>query len=284
MTERSLFLLKPDGYDSIAVRKMLEAAIELNGLSILQRKIVNFKREDIPRLWPIFSAGLHPINAAIYVEYMTNGFCEAILVEGMLAIENSLEIKKQIRSRFETCAYENAVHCPGDAEEFLANYEILFGENSYIPSTKWPEWSKKGVFGRLSTISPAEAAQLASELWKIRQEKGWAGLFTSLEQSLDLGSQAILYPGDPNSIDYGLSVLAEALPNRSTWDVVRLYIQAEVHGSAVIANGDEPQLQLLQPVFDRHNMKLKVISRFDTEGSQNELWSERRANNEGSPE
>ena len=67
-----------------------------------------------------------------------------------------------------------------------------------------------------------------------------------------------LRPGDPNSIDYGISALFEAFPERGFEASVRLYIAAEVTGRAVLASGTRKTMESLREAFARHRMSVEV--------------------------
>ena len=207
----------------------------------------------------MFGSDAHPVMGALYRHYMTGGESEALLLQGADALAGGLVVKAELRRAFEVCAFENALHAPADAQELAANAAFLFEGIARVPDTAWPEWSKRGRFGRAASLSPEAIETLAAAIWRDRVAGGWEAVHHH-----DAGAapwRAVLRPGDPNSIDYGLSVLFEVLEGRSFEDCVRRYIAAEAFGGSVLAEGSHAEMDRLQRALATHRMTAELVPR-----------------------
>jgi hypothetical protein len=133
-----------------------------------------------------------------------------LLVEGVSAVAVCGEIKKLIRREFKVCAFENAVHAPEDEAECASNASLLFGHGAaaFAPERALPGWADCGQFGRAAKVSDAEVAELADRIWTERLGGTWSDVFAT--HNAQGTHMLVLQPGDPNSIDFGLS--AEPVP------------------------------------------------------------------------
>lgn len=256
--DTSVILIKPDGYRSEPLRGMLADCLEAGGLTVTSRKIVELRRDGILGIWPVFAQGDHPVMREMYCQYIGSGPCEVLLVQGPQALTAALGIKSRIRKAFEVCAFENAIHCPADAVERTANLAHLVGGVTALPDPAWPEWAKQGRFGPASRVSIDEIAGLARTIWQERVAGGWPQVFSrGLHRHHD-AYRAALRPGDPNSIDYGISALFDILRPSSFAFCVRAYIEAEVMRWAIIASGTHDEMLAIQTAFAAHGMTVDV--------------------------
>ena len=70
--------------------------------------------------------------------------------------------------------------------------------------------------------------------------------------------QAVLRPGDPNSIDFGISLLLDVLPGLSLSGAIRRYITAEVQGGAPICWGSKVEMDRVSEALARERMIAEV--------------------------
>ncbi len=261
MAEDGVLLLKPDGAASGAVRAALDAALVRHGLSVVSRRVLHLSPEDVVGIWPMFGGGAHPVMSALYRHYMTSGPSEALLLGGEDAPARCTAVKSEIRSIFEICATENAIHAPADAQERAANRAWLFGGATALPDRSWPDWAKRGRSGAALAIPDAEIDRIAAAIWADRVVGGWTRVFDTLPDGAGAPWRAELRPGDPNSIDRGLSLLFDALRGCDFETCVRLYIQAEVTGRAVIATGDREAMEAICNTLAQHRMTVDIVAR-----------------------
>jgi nucleoside diphosphate kinase len=261
MTEDGLLLLKPDGAASNAVRAALEEALTRHGLKIVARRVLQLTRADVVALWPMFAGGSHPVMSALYKCYMTSGPSEALLFSGEDAPARCSAIKSEIRRAFEVCAIENAIHAPADDQERLANRAWLFDGTTAVPDLSWPDWSKQGRYGAALSVPDTEIDRIANAIWTDRVSQGWIGVFHDLPSDANAAWRAELRPGDPNSIDFGVSLLFETLPRPDFETCVRRYLQAEVTGRAVIAAGKRDDVEAIRTLLARHRMTVEITER-----------------------
>lgn len=257
MSGEGLILLKPDGAASAAVRTRLAECLDRRGLRVARRRALRFRPGDIAAIWPMFGSDAHPVMGALYRHYMTGGASEALLLQGPDALAGGLAVKAELRRNFEVCAFENALHAPADAQELAANAAFLFEGTTRVPDTAWPEWSKRGRFGRAALLPPEAIEALAAAIWRDRVAGGWAAVHR--DEAGGGPWRAVLRPGDPNSIDYGLSVLFDVLEGRCFEDCVRRYIAAEVHGRSMLAEGAQPEMAALQRALAAHRMTADLV-------------------------
>ena len=257
--ERSVVVLKPDGFHSCGVRGIVAAHLDSRELLVTKIRQTILTSREIIGLWPIFGSRKHPLFRELYLEYMSSGPCEALLVEGRNALAKCLNLKKKVRRHFEICAFENAIHTAAHPLEAAANEALLFGGVEDAPPPEWPEWGKRGAFGRLADASTEEVRNIAQSIWRDRVSLGWAGIMPQSEiWSACATHRSILRPGDPNSIDYGISLLLEVLPNLGLNEVVRCYISAEVQGGAAISWGSREKMDQLSQALAQHQMTVDV--------------------------
>ncbi|MBR0658313.1 hypothetical protein [Neoroseomonas oryzicola] len=261
MAEEGVLRLKPDGAASGAVRAALEAALARHGLSVVSRRVLHLSPEDVVAIWPMFGGGAHPVMSALYRHYVTSGPSEALLLGGADAPTRCAAVKSEIRSAFEICAIENAIHAPADAQERAANRAWLFGGATALPDHTWPDWTKRGRSGAALAIPDAEIDRIAAAIGADRVAGGWTRVFDTLPDGAGAPWRAELLPGDPNSIDLGLSLLFDTLPGCDFETCVRLYIQAEVTGRAVIATGGRGAMEAIRDALAQHRMTVDVIAR-----------------------
>lgn len=253
-----LLLLKPDGAASAEVRGRLRDALARHGLEVVKAMPLALAPDDIVAIWPMFGGGAHPVMSALYRRYMTSGPCEALLVGGEEALARCAAIKSELRREFEVCAFENAIHAPADRQEFAANIARLFEGGTASPDATWPEWSKRGRFGAALRLPEAEIDRIAAAIWADRAAAGWDGALRGLTADHVDTCRAVLRPGDPNSIDYGISALFDAFPQLGFETCVRLYIAAEVMGGAVLAGGTQAEMEAIRQGFARHRMTVEI--------------------------
>lgn len=261
MAEEGVLLLKPDGAASGAVRAALEAALARHGLSVVSRRVLHLSPEDVVAIWPMFGGGAHPVMSALYRHYMTSGPSEALLLGGEDAPTRCAAVKSEIRSAFEICAIENAIHAPADAQERAANRAWLFGGATALPDHTWPDWTKRGRSGAALAIPDAEIDRIAAAIWADRVAGGWTRVFDTLPDGAGAPWRAELLPGDPNSIDLGLSLLFDTLQGCDFETCVRLYLQAEVTGHAVIATGSRGTMEAIRDALAPHRMIVDIVAR-----------------------
>jgi nucleoside diphosphate kinase len=232
----SIVLIKPDGLKKPEFLNRLDLCIREKKLIVLERAQVNLTRSNILAIWPEFQLDNQLIMRELYCLYMTSGPCDALLVAGEAAVAKTVEIKKALRRISEICAFENAIHTPDNASEAAGNAAVLFP--AQLPQAtadgKVPE--KKGLFGRALALSSDEIRQICTRLWQEKEKHGWPAIFSPAEQG---AFRVCLFPGDPNPVDYGISVLYELCKNKSIEDVIALYIESEVNGRAIVMSGSE---------------------------------------------
>lgn len=253
-----LLLLKPDGFCNSEVQRTVEQQLRVFRLKVVDRRVFQLEGEQVAEIWPVFATGEHPMNRRLYELYMSSGPCEAVLVVGEDAIKKCLQVKKGIRKAFEICAFENAIHSPADGEELASNLSALFGTLPTKPDTKWPEWSKRGRFGTAAQIPRAEVNRIADGIWGDKTRGGWKAVYRPRNNSRRSTWRAVLRPGDPNSIDFGMSVIFNELRGPDFDWVARAYIEAEVSGGACIASGSWPEIENIQRRFRSYNMTIDL--------------------------
>ncbi len=254
-------LLKPDGNKSEQVRTLVRKMLKLANLEV----IASFDRiltpDEVVTTWPVFSTDMHPMSKAISQLYMTSGPSKVILVRGEGSIEKCLKIKAEIRKKFEICAFENAIHSPVDEMERSANIEWFAHSNPITPKLDWPEWGKRGRFGRALMVPSDEIQEIARSIWCHKEEGGWSKVFNTAEKIVAGTVDAVLWPGDPNSIDYGISALFESVILNNYELSVRKFLEAEVRGRAVIYRGSLAGAEIIRSKLLQH--RINVTLEFD---------------------
>lgn len=249
-----LLLLKPDGAASANLPARLRQGLQQHGLEVVRRRSLVLAPDDVTAIWPMFGSGAHPVMAALYRHYMPS---EALLLAGKDAPARCAALKSELRRDFEVCAFENAVHAPADDQELAANIAHLFEGATSLPDMTWPAWSKHGRWGPALAIPEEEVARIAAAIWADRLAIGWTGAARALPAQGGL-CRAVLRPGDPNSIDYGISALFETFPRYGFEACVRLYIAAEVTGGAVLAGGTHAEMDGIRLAFAPHAMRIDI--------------------------
>lgn len=260
--EQSVVVIKPDGIKTGNIRPLLLKFLAARSLSIVKEYEFACDARRVLDIWPMFGLRGHRVMREMYVRYMGSGHCAALLVEGVEALTACRQIKKMMRKDFEVCAFENAIHAPEDEAERASNISQLFGDRSIaVPEDSWPGWTNRGQFGKAADASDEEIVELADRIWAERLLGNWTDTFLS---SCSQGShKLVLRPGDPNSIDFGLSALLETDARRSLDDVVRLYIESEVAGGAALACGDPCDLEPAKSALIKLRMKVDVVDSRD---------------------
>lgn len=253
----SVLVLKPDGVASGVARQDLLALIEQHELSIVLAYGTVFRDEDVEDLWPKLSrSGRYPIAAEMNVLYMTSGPSEVYAVTGASAVERCVQIRTSMRAVFGTSGVRNCVHTPSEPHEVEPNWRKLAHD---LPSRHRHARGKddavtEGAWGRLAAVPPGLRAAGARSVWDriVRAE--------ALEPPLDDGpTSLVLRPGDPQSIDYGVSVLMELRRDWTVSDAIAAYFTAELTGAAVIMRGERDVVaQRADEIRARHRLNVSI--------------------------
>jgi hypothetical protein len=253
--ELSIVLLKPDGVRSPRVRKDLDRALAAKSLRCVRDRRLTLSEADVIDLWPVLKSSARPIMREFYFRYLTAGPCEAILVSGPVAIERCKHVKVSLRKQYETCAFENVLHSPDNSMERDLDALKLFDMKSASATSPFESTDKRdGFHGKATAISHAEIRAISMRVWQEKEKGGWASIFIPKSNG---AYAAVLLPGDPHPIDYGVCLLHDRL-GISLDNAIRLYIESDVQKSAVIRTGEYAEMMSIYSYLTDHGLRMAV--------------------------
>ncbi|MER6469719.1 hypothetical protein [Streptomyces collinus] len=239
--ELSVLVVKPDGYRSPRVREYLDVLLAASPLSVELRYEVCLEDEDVLDTWPKFAGPKYPITAELLRLYLTSGPCEVIVVRGPDVVRRCAELRGKVRARFGTSAFANCVHTPTEPHEIGPNVEkYLVSLPTGQPFVRHrDEGGTEGISGRLSAVPRSVLLAEARAFFRTAQNDGWRAAWRPRPAGGAFG--ACLLPGDPHSVDHGMSLIADALPELTPREVISAYVEAEVEGWSCLLAGTGTQ-------------------------------------------
>lgn len=244
-TLRTVLVIKPDGLRNRGARQVVYELVADSGLHVLDRYRTRFTETDVLDIWPRFAQKKYLITASLLRVYMTDGLSEVIVLCGDEAIAKCRYIRSVVRERFGHSAVANCVHTAADEQEARWNVGKLFGGGQPAGDFLRPNVFDNipGLWGRLAELETTELEGVVHECWRRKTANGWAAVWPQVNRT---GQHAVcLRPGDPNTIDYGISVLFELALHRSAISCLGAYLQAEILGESVIATGNQLEMHSL---------------------------------------
>lgn len=118
----SLIMVKPDAIQRELVNE-IETRISGYGLQITKRKEVVIDRKIILRLWPMI---FRQTTLERSFNYLGDVPLPIWLVNGLNAVELTLQVKAEMRALYCTDKLHTLFHCPDTEEDFTREYEIFF--------------------------------------------------------------------------------------------------------------------------------------------------------------
>lgn len=240
----SVLLLKPDGYALPGLRDHLDRLIEQHRLRVVTRYTVTLDARDVEDVWPKLAAGPYPVAHQLTLHYMTGGTSEAIVVSGPDVVARCTAIRTEVRRDFGDTVFANRLHTPTEPEEVAPCVgKFLHSLPNGVPHTRHHDpGSARGAFGRLAALPSSEIRSTALDVWRRQRSSGWQ----SFRLETAAGEHATyLLPGDSHSIDYGMSVIAEVLPELSLEQIITAYIEMDVRGESRLHSGTAEETALL---------------------------------------
>ncbi|WP_457062235.1 nucleoside-diphosphate kinase [Mycobacteroides abscessus] len=244
-TSHTVLVIKPDGLRSDEARELVWRLLADSGLQVVDRYCTRFTEADVLDIWPRFAQRKYLITASLLRVYMTDGSSEVIILYGDDAIRKCRYIRSVVREQFGDSAVANCIHTAADEEEARWNVEKLFGGGRPASSFLRPNVLDNitGLWGRLAELETTDLEGAVQECWRRKKAYGWAAVWPRVDGTGQ--HAAYLRPGDPNTIDYGISVLFELALHGSAISCLGAYLEAEILGEAVIATGDELDMHSL---------------------------------------
>lgn len=236
--EISLLILKPDGYRLAHVKHLFESELEASGLKVVNRYNAVFSESDVLDIWPRFEASKFPLSAVLTRLYMTSGTSEVVVVQGTDVVARCVSLRRKVREQYGYSAVANGVHTPSEPFEVRWNVDKLVHclPNGSPYQRPLEESPLEGIWGGLATKSREDLKTAAESMWKIQLEGGWEQIWRPAVEGSHVTS---IRPGDPKSIDFGMSLLYEAVEDFSVQDAISAYLSAEIFGKAPVAWGSK---------------------------------------------
>ncbi|MDX5569908.1 hypothetical protein PYK79_50635 [Streptomyces sp. ID05-04B] len=240
----SVLLLKPDGYLLPGLRAHVDRLIARHELSVVTRYTLTLGARDVEDVWPKLAVGAYPVAHQLTLHYMTSGVCEALVVSGRDVVARCTAIRTEVRRDFGDTVFANRLHTPTEPGEVgPCVQKFLHSIPHGAPHTRHHDpGSAPGAFGRLAALPSTEVHAAALDIWRRRHRDGWQ----SFRLDVPHGAHATyLLPGDSHSVDYGMSVLAELLPDLSLRQIITAYIEMDVRGESCLRSGTAEETALL---------------------------------------
>ncbi|MFF4486154.1 hypothetical protein ACFY0F_06580 [Streptomyces sp. NPDC001544] len=256
--ELSVLVVKPDGYRSPRVREYVDVLLDASPLSVELRYEVCLEDEDVLDTWPKFAGPKYPITAELLKLYLTSGPCEVIVVRGPEVVRRCAQLRAEVRARFGTSAFANCVHTPTEPHEIGPNVEkYLVSLPTGRPFVRHlDEGATVGITGRLAAVPRSVLLSEARAFWRTAQEDGWRAAWRGRPAGGAYGT--CLLPGDPHSVDHGMSLIADALPGLTPREVISAYVEAEVEGWSCLLSGTREQARDLAALLTAQGLYTEV--------------------------
>ncbi len=257
--ELNILLVKPDGYRSKDIRFLIYTLIHAAGLKEISRYVVNLRKADVLDIWPKFSSVKYPISRELSYLYMTGGLSEVIIVESADVEGRCDSVKKEVRRRYGAGMFCNSIHTPsGDVEIKSAVEKFVVCMQSGEPFLRHVDFGETpGIWGRLAGASLCQLRETAETIWKLKDVGGWEAIKRTRKPGAYV---AYLLSGDPHSIDYGMSVLCDVMPEWGLEETFCTYLEADVFGRAPIAAGDYSAMQQLSNDLVRRGLFAEICA------------------------
>ncbi|MGW0964975.1 hypothetical protein [Streptomyces sp. NPDC002516] len=259
--ELSVLVVKPDGYRCPQAREYVDVLLEASRLSVELRYEVCLEDEDVMDTWPKFAGPKYPITAELLKLYLTSGPCEVVVVRGPDVVSRCVEVRSKVRARFGTSAFANCVHTPTEPHEIAPNVEkYLVSLPTGQPFVRHrDEGTTEGITGRLAAVPRSDLLGEARAFWRTAQEDGWRAAWRPRPDGGEF--DACLLPGDPHSVDHGMSLIADALPEATAREVISAYVEAEVEGRSCLLSGTEARARELAGLLASQGLYTEVRPR-----------------------
>ncbi|MFE2102374.1 hypothetical protein [Streptomyces sp. PTD9-10] len=256
--ELSVLVVKPDGYRCPQVREYVDELLQASRLTVELRYEVCLEDEDVMDTWPKFAGPKYPITAELLRLYLTSGPCEVIVVRGPDVVRRCAHLRGEVRARFGTSAFANCVHTPTEPQEIGPNVEkYLVSLPTGQPFTRHrDDGVTEGISGRLAALPRSVLLAEARAFWGTAQKEGWRAAWRSRPEGGGFG--ACLLPGDPHSVDHGMSLIADALPGLTVREVISAYVEAEVEGWSCLLSGTRAEARELARLLAAQGLYAEV--------------------------
>ncbi|MFJ6940480.1 hypothetical protein [Streptomyces sp. NPDC101132] len=247
----SVLLLKPDGYLLPGLRAHLDRLIQRHRLRVVTRYPVVLDATDVEDVWPKLAVGAYPVAHQLTLHYMTGGTSEVTVVapadpadpaDGAAGggtadvVARCTAIRTEVRREFGDTVFANRLHTPTEPEEIAPCVsKFLHSVPRGLPHVRHHDpGTAPGAFGRLAALPSGEIRAAALDVWRRQRRDGWQ----SFRLDIPPGEYATyLLPGDSHSIDYGMSVIAELLPQLTLDQIITAYIEMDVRGESRLYGG-----------------------------------------------
>jgi hypothetical protein len=167
-----------------------------------------------------------------------------------------LRVRGAIRGCYGTCGIRNCLHTPSDPHEVEPNVRKTVDlPAGRLHRRATDDGTTQGGWGRVASASQEDVRDCAQAAWvkvqtgvRLHSPPGERGPYT-----------LTLEPGDPQSVDCGVSVLCEVRPDWSMAAAITCYFDAEIHGSSPVLCGSYRQLHGIAGAVRRtHKMTMRV--------------------------
>ncbi len=240
----SVLLLKPDGYLLPGLRPHLDRLIARHALRVVSRYTLTLDARDVEDIWPKLASGTYPVAHQLTQHYMTGGVSEAIVVSGPDAVARCTAVRAEVRRDFGDTVFANRLHTPTEPDEIEPCVsKFLHSLPHGLPHARHHDpGTAPGAFGRLAALPSGEIRDAALDAWQQQRRSGWQ----SFRLDTAAGAYATyLLPGDSHSIDYGMSVIADVLPEMPLRHIITAYIEMDVRGESRLYSGTAEDTALL---------------------------------------
>jgi nucleoside diphosphate kinase len=243
-TSQTVLLLKPDGNKDLTVHNLVDTLVADTRLDVVRRYQTSLDEDDVLDVWPRFAQPKYALTSILLRVYLTSGDCEVLVLAGERAVERCRHIRSVIRDRFGDSAVANCVHTASDEAEASCNVAKLLhhGEAGHRFTRPDIVDDAPGLWGRLARTPPSEIDATVRSWWRAQIADGWESVWPRIPGG---PFATVLRPGDPHTIDYGVSALCEMVPDRTIGSHISGYMEAEIRGQAVVATGDQESMSTL---------------------------------------
>lgn len=248
-------MVKPDGICR-GLLPMVRAALQSYGVTVREEREVEFRRGDVPLLWPRIQSATHPLTVELLTRYLTSGPSRLLLLDPPQCLAAAQQVKHSLRRRFGDRMFGNLVHVADDPAAAEREWRVLnTPAGARTGDLVSPLPSARAADAAEVTVSEEQAVAECALLWSELTEGRFEIRHTPSVSSPAHEHQLLLHDDDVNTPDTFVEGLLAAVPRLTLADALHLTVQLDFTDAAPVATCTERSYSELAERLRAHGIE-----------------------------